>query len=352
MMFSALVMNVEVHTTYLVVDHPDVNAFNHTRSLNQGQRPHPNEGESLSESSLDEIRRPQLDFFIAGFPKCGTTTLLYAFAQHGETQISREEKCGIANVVLNDTTAISEMEVELLKLPNKTIHLKRGMKCPNGIKNARSIARINMHSPGARIVIGVRHPLLFFQSYYNYRITEYYNNNNTSPIPRVETLVGDSQWRGVSTDAARFELFLMQLGKANLTDFYLKQLVARPHMGVQPNSLKIFLYSLEQMEDPMENRAARFRGELESFLGLKQHLKPFGRENINHFVAKDAHNETIDICAAKYGPMRRLLVEQGKETSKWILDSFVHSDDVIVANRDHFTQLLSTWSFDPCAAEP
>jgi hypothetical protein len=352
--FSSVLINVEIHRAYLVFDRSEFHEFHHSRSLNQGQHRPSNRNASLSESYLTKARRPhlKLDFFIAGFPKCGTTTLLYAFAAHGDTEISREERCSISDALMSDTTAISKIDTEVLAELNQSIHVKRGMKCPNGIKNARSIERLHMHSPGAKVIIGVRHPVHFFQSFYNYRITEHYNNNWTSPIPRVDTLVGDNEWRGVSTDAARFELFLMQLGKTNISMSLLNQLIGRPHMSVQPNNLKIFLYSLEQMEDPMEVRAASFRGEMETFLGLKHHLRPFGRENINHFVAKAAHNETIDICASTFEHLRRLLVAQGKETSKWIRDSFMLSEDVTVANRDHFSRLLSAWSSDPCAAEP
>ena len=36
----------------------------------------------------DSDKHKQLDFLIAGFPKCGTTTLLYTFNKHKETSIS------------------------------------------------------------------------------------------------------------------------------------------------------------------------------------------------------------------------------------------------------------------------
>jgi hypothetical protein len=36
--------------------------------------------------------KARLDFIIAGFPKCGTTTLLYAFMRHNETKIGESEE--------------------------------------------------------------------------------------------------------------------------------------------------------------------------------------------------------------------------------------------------------------------
>jgi len=290
-----------------------------------------------------------LDFVIAGFPKCGTTTLVYAFRDHEETDVGSKEKCAFTSPQISDSRAVQRMYMESLLELNQSPDMKRGMKCPTGIKNADSIERLHMHSPQAKVIIGVRHPVFFLQSYYNYRITEHYTKNWKEAIPSIDSLVGLTDWRGVSTDSARFELFLMQLGKTNMSTTDLSQLVGRPHMGVQPNNFKIFLYTLEQMDDPDENRAGGFRNELSTFLGLKQPLKPMGHENINHFIDQAAYGETINICSPNFKPLRDLLITQGLQSSNWIREAFLLSEDVAVANRDHFNLLLQNWGSDPCA---
>ena len=289
-----------------------------------------------------------LDFVIAGFPKCGTTTLLFAFAGHEETEISPKEKCSFTNPQLSDKRALHKIDKEALAELSESKDIQRGLKCPNGIKNSDSIERLYMHSPRAKIFVGVRHPILFFQSYYNYRVMESHSKSWNDKIPTVDSFLVDSDWRGVSTRSSRFELVLMQLGKTNMSTSEFSQLLDRPHMGVQPNQFKIFLYALEQMEDPDEVRASNFRRELGTFLGLKQNLRPFGHENDNRFVAQAGYNETIDICAATFKPLRDLLVAQGQITSKWILEAFMQSEDVTVANRDHFKYIMLKWNSDPC----
>jgi hypothetical protein len=64
-----------------------------------------------------------------------------------------------------------------------------------------------------KIIVGVRHPVSWFQSYYNYRVIEIHDKNVVIQPPTAESLIGSKSWMGVSTDGARFELGLMQLGK-------------------------------------------------------------------------------------------------------------------------------------------
>jgi hypothetical protein len=44
----------------------------------------------------------KLDFFVAGFPKFGTTTLLKTFDAHNETSVHPEEECSLAKVFEDD----------------------------------------------------------------------------------------------------------------------------------------------------------------------------------------------------------------------------------------------------------
>jgi hypothetical protein len=292
--------------------------------------------------------RKKLDFFVAGFPKCGTTTLLYAFDAHNETAIGKTEKCVILNAQVSDGVAMSRLDDALSDLNPEDSKIKRGIKCPSGIKNARSLERIQNHSPNAKLIVGVRHPVSFFQSYYNYRVTEIYDRNSSEKIPSAEKLIGRRDWKGVSTDAARFDLYLMQLGKTNMTTSQLEDFVGRPQMSVRPNNFKIFLYSIDQMRDSDHERSGKLLRELEYFLGLEKPLAPLGHENLNHFVGENAHKETINICEERYDVVRQVLVDHGRKMERWFRKEFLKSKDVIVPNEKHFLESIRSWGSDPC----
>jgi hypothetical protein len=275
--------------------------------------------------------------------------LVHAFTAHNETDISLNEQCAIGGANLASGAAyakLTQVVGELSPDPN----IKCGVKCPVSLRSHRTLSVLTRHSPETKLIIGVRHPVRFFESHYNYRITEMYDKNMTEPIPPIETLTGGSEWRGVSTQNARFDIFLLQLGKTNMTTLELEKLKLIPQMAVVPNSFKVFLYSLEQMEDSNTSRKEDFQHALESFLDLRQPMN-MGHANLNRFVGENAHKETIDICDSKYESIRNELVAQGQESQSWLRNKFLESPDVTVANRDHFITTLQAWESDPCVAK-
>jgi hypothetical protein len=283
----------------------------------------------------DEEVPQQLDFFVAGFPKCGTTSLLYALRKHPETSISSKEVC-FDNPNVSKDEAISRINAAIAEL-DLDPSVKRGVKCPTGIRSSEGLDRLQHHSPNTRMLIGVRHPVQYFESFYNYRVTEHYDLGAEEWIPPIEYLLGDSTgWKGVHAGNARFELSLMQLGKTDINP------------QDQPSQFKIFMYSIEQLDDPNEERAAGFRQDMQDFLGLQKPLDSFSRENVNHFKGEKAHDETIDICDERYKELRFHMAARGKQTQLWIRDEFLKSPDVFVGDEARFLELIQTWGGDPC----
>jgi hypothetical protein len=292
--------------------------------------------------------KPRLDFLIAGFPKCGTTSLLYAFKDHKETEVVDTELCALAEADFSEGQVFDELDHELSRL-SRDSSVKRGIKCPVSLSTSHSLERLDAHSPDAKLLIGVRHPVEYFQSYYNYRITEIYDNNlSVDTIPPIDSLIGSSEWMGVSTDSARFDLYLKQLAKTEMSLEEFEDMAGRPHLAVKPNRFRIFLYSLSQMEDETVERKQSFTEQMQNFLGLVEPFPVITQRNKNHFIGDNAHKETIDICDDKFAEVRTVLVKQGAETQRWIREEFMHSHDVVVANHDHFLEMLDTWSVDPC----
>jgi hypothetical protein len=292
------------------------------------------------------------DFIVAGFPKCGTTTLLKAFAAHNETDMMPSEKCTVASPGMPDLAVLRKLDEALMEL-SLSPNVKRSFKCPTAIYTHKTISRMEKHSPGAKFIVGVRHPILMIQSFYNYRVSEIHNRGLQEKIPSFEEVaMSEVPWKGVSLDAARFELFLMQFGKTGLTSDDLYDLVDRPgyQLAIRPSKFKIFLYSLDQMEDEDELRNKKFRSVLQHYLGLSEPVGPFSHENINHQVGDEGYKETIDICQDKYKSVRAQLVQQGRKSADWIRGEFIQSGDIWVANEDHFVATLDSWSVDPCIA--
>jgi hypothetical protein len=198
-----------------------------------------------------------------------------------------------------------------------------------------------------KIIVGVRHPVSWFQSYYNYRGTEMHDKNVVIQPPAAESLTGSKSWMGVSTDGARFELGLMQLGKIEID---CKDLLVLGGSGrrVFPSSFSVFLYSIDQLEDTNDERSKIFRHDLQTFLGLENIIEEIPRSNVNHFTGKSRHPETINICDSKYKRLRSVLLKNANRSNKWIRSKFIHHMDVTVGGRSHFLRIIDGWQSDLC----
>ena len=110
----------------------------------------------------------------------------------------------------------------------------------------------------------------------------------------------------------------------------------------------MFFYSIEQLQDRNESRSETFRNTLQDFLGLTMPIPMFGHANINRDSKRRRFRELIDICEDRYAPIRWRLVQHGAETAQWMMNEFLTSPDVTVANHEHLKELLSGWGTDPC----
>lgn len=104
-----------------------------------------------------------LNFAIVGFPKTGTTFLLKLLENHPEVVMPPQEFCDIHR----GTSEIRSWLNDASDL--QTIDKKYGIKCPTMVRNTNAIDNLAKLSDDTRLVVGVRHPVLWFQSFYNYR---------------------------------------------------------------------------------------------------------------------------------------------------------------------------------------
>lgn len=286
----------------------------------------------------------KLDFLMGGFPKTGSTSILHLFRGNNETNVLAKEFCSYSS-----EDNVIHMQKMLDKLESKSKDMKRGIKCPMALWNAKGLRKLNDINKHIKIIVGVRHPVLWFESFYNYRITEMHDKNAVVVPPLPQQLVAPHHWKGVSTLGPRFEIALMQLGKATLNATHLALLRSFGRRKIIPNSFKIFIYDIDQLSDNSAERSQRFKSDLQDFLNLKHPIGNIPRSNINHFTRENRHPETIDICEAQYDELRLQLIQNGQKTNEWIRSNFIDHDDVFVGGKGYFLQLIDQWGEDPCS---
>ena len=294
-----------------------------------------------------------LDFYLIGWPKTGSTALAQVLQYHPEVVMPLEES---TQWWRKQPEPLATLNRELLSLEQRkragSFERKRGIKFPGEYKERGGLKALHEHGCNAtKIIIGIRHPMELFESFYNYRVQEWHAPGSwfyqkEGPIPLPNELMDNRNWGdGVNLNFLRFDQYLKRLEKVP----YDKS--SEPWKGWEetpppswhlPN--RVFLYHIDQLGDAQESRLELFRTQLQSFLNLTQPLQSFRKTN----SLRRTYNETIDICDSKHTVVQKALVEVGQEAHEWIKNHFLQSDDVDVANRDHFETLLGEFLENPC----
>ena len=288
-----------------------------------------------------------LNFAVLGFPKCGTSTIMHHLSNHSQIQMFVDERCELA----------SNQEVPLIRdLYNKLPagDYVRGIKCPMDLENTKlSMRNYQRVFPKANYIVGIRHPVLWFESFYNFRV------HNRVPMKPADELIGrcGKTSRGVCTFRGNFHLFLSNLGKTNMSDpneiQYIGPKIRRSRDPLETKTQKVFLYDVRQLSDPDPGREVQLLTDLQSFLGLQEPIssmiwfKP-GKKH-DEKIMEHVNEQKINICDEKYTILRDVLMEQSVNASKWISNYFVHAPDVFVSSKEHFSNvLMKSWERDPC----
>ena len=290
---------------------------------------------SIAAPTEDDDVQLLLDFAIIGYPKTATTMLLHWLRQQpGDEIVTHYDE--IHSLTKNRFPEFVERMYELqlqqtAKVgsgggsPTSSTGNKGtlyGYKAPRDIMKAHALQLIGQHFPKTKLIVGLRHPVHWFESFYNYRVA--YNVTMLPPEDligpctsemsqaekqtyfRKQQLKQQLQQRnasskgddglkeriptcGVCTDGARFHVHLSMLGKtipiANTSDpttqksapsrLYSGEGSARrrrqqqqqqPPLLSLPN--KVFLYDATQLDrdrdgaegdgDPKNSAARRF----------------------------------------------------------------------------------------------
>jgi Sulfotransferase domain len=289
-----------------------------------------------------------LDFAILGFPKCGTSTMMRWLNQHPSASVIDTE---VYDLMQNRP---AQLVNRLYQLP-KGDSYKRGYKSPNDIYQSHVLRYLQTFWPETRILVGLRHPVRWFESLYNFKV------NNYESMKPPQELVGGcySGSKGVCTYKAQFHIALARLGKTNPSSPEEQQVEPKfkKHIKEQPPKIpnKIFLFVTDQLADKnttTTTRAQRFRKDIQHFLGFEQemppmiHIKPGIKWDNETQALKDA--KKINICDSEYEELRNVLMDIAIKASTWIRTFFLKSDDVVVSSRQYVEEILVGWMQDPC----
>ena len=306
-----------------------------------------------------------LDIAVLGHAKCATTYISKWLQQHPEIQMFDREVCDLYD--RKPARLVRRLYTELP--PNNATHaFQRGFKCP-GHFSLTPLGYFRTLFPQTKLIVGLRHPVRYLESYYNFRARHpQHNRTLPSPADGGEALMGacTPSSQGVCTDYAKFHVNLAKLGKTNVTnpaEQMLLHLAKKDQKTLLANNKNnnianpLFLYDTEQLYDKNTTRSTQFRKDLQKFLGLSAPLLAPIQKPPNEAAAatadgtpttKKAKPKVLDICEPRYAALRAELVAIGKRASLWIRKYLLTVHSVTVSSPEHFASILQTWKTDPC----
>jgi hypothetical protein len=369
--------------------------------------PYPKDGRPCIDDILDAqgniIGDPQklLDVAIIGFGKAGTTTVMNWLSQHGRIHMYPQEIYDLAD----HRPAHFIQKLYMLPVGENLI---RGYKSPMDLTMHHVVQDyLRRYWPATNLVVGIRHPVRWFESLYNFRIQNLQAGFNVSTFPEPGHCIGPCTEHSMNTCTIKgeFALFLRNLGKTllpptdtggapitapvtatdpvtadvddngNATRFE-KTMYRVAKMGIpiglqyMPNP--VFLFDVQQLADTNQTRAAAFRYDLSRFVGLQPpdqtdpdqptnessyllskeipHSKPGKARSPARQLELDAHK--MDICQPAHLLLRRDLMRMARASSLWIRRYFVPLQqlqrNITISSPDYFVRIMEDWMHDPC----
>jgi hypothetical protein len=298
------------------------------------------------------------DFAILGHPKTATTCHLHWLRSHSAILMPDKElhalQRGKPAALVQQLYDLSAGDDDPTSTTTAPIRYKRGYKAPRDIMSLKVLRALAQYWPKTKLMVGVRHPIAWFQSFYNYRL------RNGVDMPPAETLIGACvpAARGVCTHGARFHLHLSYLGKTDVATEQERHLLQSSNNGTtirayrKPANLPrlpnpVFLYDPSQLQDSTP-RLEQYRSDLQTYLGLEEPLSPIADEEDEDWG--HASGPPLDICEDRYEAVRAVLLQHAQAASVWIRTYFMTHPDVNISSPEHFAVdiLERQWMIDPC----
>jgi len=296
-----------------------------------------------------------LDFAIIAFPKSGTTFMKDYLNETGETYVYEREFCIKRYSQVSDFVQTYYKLHVKLNQPKQPKTIRFGLKCPGVFYRTDDIHIYAKYFPHTKFIVGLRHPISWFESFYNYQ-----SYRNVS-LPNTLELIGKCQNHGkVCTDRARFHAALARLGKTPMQSdkeiallFGLRyseqqyihqtnnhQNESDPnHRDLKQNgfSNEVFLYELRQIHNKAASK--ELASGIQQYIGLRDKLPTI-------LSYKQTKPRAINICDDEHETARKLLAEHGTDARTWIVEYFLPS--LSVSSTISFHSYLNDWGTDPC----
>lgn len=295
--------------------------------------------ESIEQSDASIISEVEwlLDFAIIGFPKCGTSSLKRWLNTSSSIFLDGYEVNGLSN---NKPDDVVQHLYDVVSSQKPKV--KVGIKNPTDLES--SLQYYNRYFPNTQLFVLLRHPIHWFQSFYNFRRRKHDRLGIASTMPLLEHLIGKCHKKndGVCTDRAQFHHAISRLGLTPMNTTEELALLDEPDVAtLHPTSQKVFFLEVNQMKED----SGVLRRDLKRFLGVRD-LPTMPTHNVTY---ESAEGE-IDICHSNYTKVRKVLIEHGQRASQWIIDYLLTSDNAVVSSREEFIDHVKAWQSDPCIA--
>lgn len=311
-----------------------------------------------------------LDFAIIGFPKCGTTAFQDWLSSHHD-QIAMLSGEPFPLMHRKPHLLVWRLYTQLPAVPETLV---RGYKNPLDIRSPTSVESLSNYFPRTLLIVGIRHPVHWFESLYNFKVQNLPPHVDPSiwgdPNELIDKCEDWTDTHCVGTAKAWYHVHLASLGKVDFPQEWKKE-YPRYLQNITKVPNHIFLYESNQLqfqkeeekEDNNDNNdkptlflhEEQFRQDLQNMLHLKHPLSlsmSRKKPDIEHLPPRQQRRKNrlkIDICNAQYIPLRNALMHIARQASHWIVNNFIQSPDVHVSSREYFIELMSQWQEDPCS---
>jgi hypothetical protein len=219
----------------------------------------------------------------------------------------------------------------------------------------------------------VRHPVMWFQSWYNFKL-------RTRPMPPVNETIGicedqcpkgnkpptsstlsklcqPGSTRGIGCSGlGSYHQYLSRLGWTPMDTNEELSLLDHHTMSIHNFSkTKLLLFEAGQLDGKKEAQAKAVIRDMEEFLGLEEGALPKIKPLQPTTAYKDRpgmkdgeQKKVLDICLEEYMDIRKGLLEVGRKASEWIERYFLKSPQVVVSSKEDFLNRIRQWKMDPC----
>ena len=333
--------------------------------------------EPLADGSFDpEQTRHVIQYVVAGWPKTGTTFLLKQIfgrseaVYMGDAEI-RELNTGDIEGFLSNFRA----HFQNGQSSSTTSSLQLGFKSPNTILNFQALASLSNYFPDTKIIITLRSPVSWFQSWYNYKL-------RSLDMPHPKDMVGhcnDLCQQGAfecpnkdllkaahgCTGMAAFHIYLSLLGYTPMNTEEELQL-----LGITSNNknklptfdfsqTQVFVTELDQLGATDSDILYTLFDDMEDFLNIPRkslpRLSPKPRGQKEDYserkgMTEEKKNQVLDICSEEHTEIRQQLLEYGRDASQWLERYFLKSPNVVVSQRESLIENVRSWAVDPCSS--